>query len=164
MIEGKTLGEILTKGADRWNNVDLKKAQGRLEYVLEQNPHLDSDRLKVPSEFQDVLYYLNKYCYTETFKDAAKFLAGGLIGGALAYGCIEGAFALKEIDYAEYSPSVLALSGAFGSFGLIFSAIGTLFLVLGIKDYLNFRRDKWCQPLTPKERNLANYVLMDDSK
>ncbi len=162
----KTLREMYISGLDRMRRVDLDKSKSRLDYVLEQGPDLDEDRLKVPPELQDVMYSFSRYSCIQTFKDAGKMLFGSLVCAGLVYGGIEGAFALERMnsDISDLLQSVvLGLSMGPAVAGVSLLSSGVFLTGLGVKDYLELRREKWCKPLTERERTLANYVLMEDN-
>jgi hypothetical protein len=157
----------LNKGVDRVRNTNLEHAKGRLEWVLEQNPDIDPERLKIPPELQDIIYALGKSIYVDSFKNSAKLIAGGIACEAAAYFGIHGAFALERMNLS--SGELLSMV-AFGLSlvpiipGLQLAGYGVYSFFNGIKDYISFKKEKWNRPLTPKERNLAQYVLMGEKK
>lgn len=159
----KTLGEVINTGINRRNNVNFERAKGRLEYVLKQNPEIDPERLKVPSEIQDAVSFFGRYCYLEDMKDAAKLIGGGLALGALTAAGIYGGFALQEI-HSDWSEIAFSVSGGTSILSLQTLGYGAYFLYTGIRDWKNFKKEKYSKPLTEKERRLADYVLMDDSQ
>jgi hypothetical protein len=154
-------------GINKMRKVNLNSARGRLEYVLKCQPDIDADRLKVPAELQDLLYCMGKSIYIDSFKDGAKWLTGGLVAEEI--GCASIYLSFQMANSWNYNNSLIPSMVFSASFLLAGPALAIIrggigFIYDGIKYRKEFKKCKWNRLLSARERDLNNYVLMDDTK
>jgi hypothetical protein len=154
-LKEQTLNTLLNKGLERHIRADTEKVNGRLDYVLEKNSHIERDRISVPPELMDLELYIysNKMeKYLETgMKDAAMAGISVLLWQVGAYFSIESENSLMQ-KIALASISIPAYYGC----KLVFDLGRCAY------HYLKNQNEVWFKPLTDRERTLANYVYMKE--
>jgi len=143
---------LLDKGMERSKGTDSDKKDSRLEWILEKNPDVDAEKLKVMPEIHDIAYVMGEVIRRMSFRIGIESVGVGLAITAICYGCI------KMSPNNEFLILNSALAVPLSIYSAEFIYNGCKHLTNNIKTYFMIKKAKCEKPLTPRERNLAEYI------
>jgi hypothetical protein len=151
---------LLEQGIERQEKTNFESALSRLEWVKEQNPEIDIRRVNMVPELHDIACQIAPEMYRGDFRIAGIGLLFAASLGGLAYLCF------PEPENQNQIANIAGYVGAFsGLAGAAFNTfIGLRFAKKGLRNYSTFKSSQFSEPLSERERTLADYVFMADRK
>jgi|GEM_PF-2010090 len=151
------------KGINKVTCCNPEKRKSRLEYVLEQHPDVDKDKISIPSEIYDVQHFMR----AEDYRNASSGFRNGIniTGISTLTAIVLGKSFMSRQGISSENSDVNVFLGI-GCWLAACYAIASSAMTAYYYRTLNRAREKlegsiFSEPLTERERALSNYVNMN---
>lgn len=141
----RLINEIILEGIKKVENADKENCQSRLDYIIEQNPTIDKDRISTPPELHLANHIIGSSAYRKKFFSAFMFLGAGYVLNSI-------------LADSSHTDKVIHFLPAL-NYG-----IGIVEFISGVISQYTFNKSPYAEPLSEKEIALSNYVFMKDTK